>query len=275
MPRRSRRIPVLAAVAGWLMALALAPVVVGVARPAAQDGSPEATPTTADCTANLGIVRSAKVCVNVIHASPDAPAVDVYLNGALAIENLAFGTASGFAEVPGGTYRLQIVPTTADFSAAVVDVAALELVPANAYEIAAVGLLADITTQVFAVDISALPEREAPLQNTRIRIVHASPDAPAIDVSLIADDIAQRAVEGLTFLNASPYFDRTAGTYRLIVNPAGANDVALAAEETFEGGKVYSVYVIGMAAEGTLSLLIVGTTASSLPAATAEATPAA
>jgi hypothetical protein len=38
--------------------------------------------------------------LRVVHASPDAPAVDVWLNGSLAISNLAFGEATEFAK-PG------------------------------------------------------------------------------------------------------------------------------------------------------------------------------
>lgn len=46
----------------------------GVFRVRAQEGTPAATPAAeASCTADLGIVRSSKTCVNVVHASPDAP----------------------------------------------------------------------------------------------------------------------------------------------------------------------------------------------------------
>ncbi|MGI8474957.1 MAG: hypothetical protein ACR2OO_01075, partial [Thermomicrobiales bacterium] len=40
----------------------------------AQGASPEASPAPGgqDCTADLGIVRSAKACLAFVHASPDA-----------------------------------------------------------------------------------------------------------------------------------------------------------------------------------------------------------
>jgi hypothetical protein len=141
----------------FLIAGAVAYARIGQVR--AQEASPEATPEMPDCTADLGIVRSTKVCVNVVHASPDALAVDVYLNEAKVNEHLAFGRATGFVELPGGTYQIQVVPAGGDVSAAVIDIPALDLVPAKAYEIAAVGLLADVTAQVYEVDVSALPER--------------------------------------------------------------------------------------------------------------------
>ena len=68
-----------------MMLMAPLAVTSGSTRPTfAQDGSPAASPeAAADCTANLGLVRSTKACVAIVHASPNAPAVDVYLNGAV------------------------------------------------------------------------------------------------------------------------------------------------------------------------------------------------
>ena len=46
--------------------------------------------------------------VRVIHASPDAPAVDVWVNGAVAIEDLAFGSATDWIALPAGSYDVAV-----------------------------------------------------------------------------------------------------------------------------------------------------------------------
>ena len=51
--------------------------------------------------------------VRVIHTSYDAPAVDIWVDGSVAIANLAYGETSGYAEVPAGTRNIQVSPTGA------------------------------------------------------------------------------------------------------------------------------------------------------------------
>ncbi len=42
--------------------------------------------------------------VRVIHASPDAPDVDVFVDGEAALEGVAFTDVSNYLEVPAGTH---------------------------------------------------------------------------------------------------------------------------------------------------------------------------
>ncbi|MDQ3094986.1 MAG: DUF4397 domain-containing protein, partial [Actinomycetota bacterium] len=88
------------------IALAMLAMLPGpIASTSAQDATPAASPeATADCTADLGLVRSTKACVAIVHASSDAPAVDVYLNGAIAVTALAPNSATPFVELPAGDY---------------------------------------------------------------------------------------------------------------------------------------------------------------------------
>ncbi len=52
--------------------------------------------------------------LQVVHnsADPAARVVDVYLNGALAIPDFEFGTATGFLELPAGTHSIAVAPGT-------------------------------------------------------------------------------------------------------------------------------------------------------------------
>jgi hypothetical protein len=199
------------------------------------------------CTEVLGIGEAGNACVNVIHASPDAPAVDVYVDGTLALENLAFGAASGWVALPSGEHQVQVSATGTPADQAVID-AELTLEKDAAYEVAAVGLVADITATVNQVNLSGLGEDEA-----RIRVVHASPDAPAVDVAIIGGDVL---FAELPFPKASGTITVPAATYDLEVRVAGTTDVALPLEGVeLEAGMVYSVYAIGLVGDGSLTVL--------------------
>jgi len=242
------------------------------AQEATPGATPEGTPMPSDCTADLGIVRSAKTCVAVVHAAPDAPAVDVYVDGMLFVEGLAFGEASRHADVPAGTHRLQVVEAGGDVANALLDVPALELVAGRAYEVAVLGGRDALTAGVYDVDVYAIPG-DAFAGMTRVRVVHAAPDAPPLDVSLVGGDIAQRLDAGLAFPDAGSYRELSAGTYRLLLNVAETGEAVLNVPSVpFERDTVYGVYAVGRVDDGSLRLLLVAARASRLPA---PATPAA
>ncbi|MFC7116081.1 DUF4397 domain-containing protein [Natronoarchaeum sp. GCM10025703] len=48
--------------------------------------------------------------VNAVHASPDAPNVDVFVNGARVLEDVAFRHFSDYLALLQGEYTVQIVP---------------------------------------------------------------------------------------------------------------------------------------------------------------------
>lgn len=230
----------------------------GLAQPPAfaQDatGSPTAA-SMANCVTALGIGQEGDACVNVIHASPDAPAVDVYVDGAEALSDLEFGATSGWVALPAGEHQIQVTAADAAPDTAVID-AEVTLEEGAAYELAATGLLAEIEPRVNQVDLSMLGTDDEPM--ARVRVVHASPDAPAVDVAATGGDVL---IENLAFPDASDYLSVPAGTYDLEVRPTGTTDVALDLPGVaLEAGTVYSIYAIGHVADGSLTVLPVTAT---------------
>ncbi|HYH11532.1 MAG TPA: DUF4397 domain-containing protein [Thermomicrobiales bacterium] len=201
------------------------------------------------CTAVLGIGAEGDACVDIVHASPDAPAVDVYVDGELALSNLAFGSFSGWVAVPAGEHQIQVTATGQAPDTAVID-ANVALESGVAYQVAATGLLANITPQIVETDLS-----EVNVDSARVRVIHTSPDAPAVDIAVTGGDVL---VAGLEFPNASDALEVPAGTYDLEVRPAGSTDVALALPGVqLDGGMVYDVFAIGQLGDGSLTVLVV------------------
>jgi hypothetical protein len=174
--------------------------------------------------------------VRVIHASPDAPAVDVYVDGQKAISNLAFKEASEWAMLPAGTYDVKV--TAAGATDAVIQ-AQLTLAAGKYYSVVATGKLANITPRVIEDDLSISDSGKA-----KLRIVHASPDAPGVDIAVKGGPVL---VSNLAFPNASEYLTVDPMTVDVEVRAAGTDTVALAVPGlTLEAGKVYAVYALGL-----------------------------
>jgi len=154
-----------------------------------------------------------KARVDVIHASPDAPAVDVLAGGTPVAKNLAFGKGTNKALVlDPGKYDLAVVPTR-QTSPIVINLAGTQLNADTIYTVLAIGQLANIKPLVLTTQ--ALPPATG-----FVRVVHASPDAPAVDIYL--DGGANPAIKGLAFGQATDFIQLVAKAYKIDIRPAGA-----------------------------------------------------
>lgn len=202
--------------------------------------------------------------VRVAHLAPDAPNVDVYVNGEPVLTDVAYTTISDYLPLPAGTQQVTVY-ATGDTSTPVIDTP-VEVAAGGAYTIAAVGLVADgsLTAQVYEDDL-----RSPTAGNAKVRVVHASPDAGPVDVVPRGGD---PLVEGLTFPDATPYVEVPEGTYTLDVNPAGTTDTVLTVPDVaLADGAVYSAFAVGTVYADSLQVLLVQDNAAGGAAASASA----
>ncbi len=195
----------------------------------------------AGTTVALGPLASAQqssdmATVRVVHASPDTPAVDIWLDGQPAIRGLAFGQFTGHTPVPAGNHRVQVTPAGAQSDGAVID-ANLELSARQAYTVMATGRLAEIKPLVLQ------DERTSP-SGSRARFVHASPGAPAVDVAVAGGPVV---ISNVAFGADSGYLDVPVGDVPLEVRVAGSDQVVLSVPATFTEGHVYTLAALGLA----------------------------
>jgi hypothetical protein len=177
--------------------------------------------------------------VRVIHASPDAPAVDVWVNGAKAFSGVTFKAATDYASLAAGEIAVQVVPA-GQTSPAVID-AKLNIANDKDYSVVAVNTLANIEPLVLE-DNNAAPAAG----KAHIRFVHASPDAPAVDVAVKGGPVI---FSNVPFKGTGAYTPVDAGTYDLEVRLAGTDTVALAVPGVkLDAGKVYTAWAMGLAA---------------------------
>jgi hypothetical protein len=190
--------------------------------------------------------EAAKAKVRVIHASPDAPNVDVWVEGAPAFQNVAFEQVTDYAALKRGTYNVQVVPAGAT-EPVVID-ADLKLRAARFYSVYAVNTL-DSIEPIVVQDRNWQVGKKA-----KIRFVHASPDAPAVDIALKNGPVLFGDVE---FKDASSYIRVAPGTYDLEVRLAGTDTVVLPLDGIeLSGRTVYTAIATGLVGEGSLNAVL-------------------
>ena len=186
--------------------------------------------------------------VRVAHLSPDAPAVDVWVDGALTLASVSFPTVSGYLELAPGTYSIQ-VRAAAPPNTVVID-ESLTFFPGVAYSVAATGLIGQ-------GDLLPLPltdDRTSDPGDARVRFVHLGPDAPAVDIAVTGGPVLFANRE---FRESSDYIDVAPGTYDLEVRLAGTTTVALPLPGvTVEAGTNLSVFAIGLLSDSSLTALV-------------------
>ncbi len=202
--------------------------------------------------------------VRVVHASPDAPAVDVLVNEQPAFTNLAFKAVAPYAALPAGSYGVAVVPTGKTEPKVIT--ATLPLDAGKDYTVIALNTLANIEPLVLTDNNSAPADGKA-----HVRFVHASPDAPAVDVAVKGGPVI---FSNVAFKGVGDYTPVDAGTYDLEVRLAGTNTVALEVPNvTLSNGSVYTVFAMGLAA-GQPALTAVLSEDAKAQAATSAASPA-
>jgi hypothetical protein len=176
--------------------------------------------------------------VRVAHMSPDAPAVDVYVDGAKALTNVPFKTISDYLPLPAGEHRFEVRPTGAAATDKAVIDAKATVEGGKAYTVAAINEVAKIQPLVLTDDLTAPAAGKA-----KVRVVHASPDAPAVDVAVKGGPVL---ISNLVFGKASDVLSVDAKSYDLEVRAAGTTTVALPLNGVnLEAGKIYTVFASG------------------------------
>lgn len=184
--------------------------------------------------------------VRVAHLSPDAPAVDVYVNGTKALSNVPFQEVSGYLPVPAGSTNFRVTPANA--ATPVVIDATVTLNAGGSYTVAATGFLAGIQPLLLEDDRGTTGQ-------SKVRFVHASPDAPAVDIAVAGGPVI---FSNYVFRQASPYPQVAPATYTLEARPAGTNVVALSVPDVpLRPGTNYTIFAVGLLSNKSLTAVAV------------------
>ena len=158
--------------------------------------------------------------LRALHLSPDAPLVDVAVDGAVVLEDVSYRAASGFLELSSGVVDIDIrVANTATSALS----AMLMLNEDTKYTVVAVDQVAQIAPLV-------IEDNDSPSAGfAQLTVVHGAPQAPDVDVYVSAPDAVFASLspllEDVSFKDISAELEVPAGEYRVRVTLADATDV--------------------------------------------------
>jgi len=184
--------------------------------------------------------------VRVAHLSPDAPAVDVWVDGAKVLENVPFEGFSPYLGVPAGSRQVQVTPAGAT-TPVVID-ATLSVAAGTYYTVVATGVLSSIGATVLVDD----PRTEQ--NGAKIRFIHAGPDAPAVDITLTDGTVLFGDIE---FKEAGDFLTVPGGNYDLQVRLAGTDNAVLTFNAVpLQNQTIYSVFATGLLSNSSLGAIV-------------------
>jgi hypothetical protein len=211
--------------------------------------------------------NGAKARVRVAHLSPGAPAVDVcikpaaaanfeapVLKGLGAKEGLAYPNITTYLELAPGEYVARLVaPNAANCSKALADlpdITGIKVEGDESYTLAAIGELAPGAKNAFQVK-PYVDDAAAPASGKmKLRFVHTSPDAPNVDVGVVAGSTfvplfpnVAYPTEGKGYLEAAPVSGATISV-RLAGMPT---EVLKLANVTIPANATVTAWAIGKA----------------------------
>ena len=165
--------------------------------------------------------------VRVVHASPDAPAVDIYVNGGMVLENLPFREYSEYLALPAGSYSVDIRVTGTMTTVKTVPITVAADKDYSAIAVGYAGGKAPGFDVLWLEDDNTLPANNG----VKIRVVHGAPGAPAVDVYATTpfETLVGKTpvLSNVPFKAASGYLTVPVSMYQARVTLAGTKTVAI------------------------------------------------
>lgn len=199
--------------------------------------------------------------VRVLHLSPDAPAVDVFVDQTTpaAVSGLAFLEGTDYISLDPGSYRIDVSASGSAPSQSVLTVPNLDLQDAASYTAVAYGNLASISALALLDDDSNLSTG-----SIRVRAIHTAVGVGQVDIwNIPASGSPSVLYADVDFGVAGGYLDLPAGTYTIgfdVDNDATPDVVfdlpALAAgtvANVFAVSQGGSVFLVAQLQDGTIA----------------------
>ncbi|MGO5076091.1 DUF4397 domain-containing protein [Clostridium sporogenes] len=176
--------------------------------------------------------------VRILHASPDAPAVDIYINDNLISKGLSYKGFTEYMPLISTVYNIKVFPTGKK------DVPVINknfFIPPNSiYTIAATGLLKDIA--LFPILDKKLDNKDP--NKAYVRFVHLSPNAPKVDFYMNSKEI----FNNIGYKNITDYSSVDPKNYTITLRLANTeNTVLTSPNANLKANKYYTVYAVGLA----------------------------
>ncbi|MFT6733739.1 MAG: hypothetical protein ACJAS9_001929 [Polaribacter sp.] len=166
------------------------------------------------------LVPVAMTKIQIVHASPDAPTVDLLLDGAEIAGDVDYKQATGIAEIVAGSHIAEVKAILPDGTT----IDAFPAVTADLTQDLIYSVLAVNDTENLEALILTRPDIAVTEGNARVQIVHAAPQAPMVDIYVTAPDadLAQSSVlVTASFKDSLDATEVPVGDYQIRITLAG------------------------------------------------------
>ena len=192
----------------------------------------------------------------LVNAIPDSQPVDVLIDGKTVETAVSFGgvtPSTGYAAVGSGSHKLEvrISGQTTDYFQGNVPFSGNSTIVATGY----------VSNNTIAAPLFTDNSTAPTSNNAQLRIIQASPEGlggnPAVDMYLVApgDGLpgsgTPASIPNVTFNAASSYLTVPAGTYDLLLTPAGIQSLNIRIPNaSFSSGKNYTYVLVDVSPNG-------------------------
>ena len=183
-------------------------------------------------------IQEASSLVRVFHASPQAPEVDVYVDGNLAFSDIEFKEFTKYVYLDEGNHNVEVYLAGTKESpviSQIVDVPDGEMIT-----VAAIGNLDELSLLAIPDDVS----KEVSDSYSTFRVIHLSPDAPAVDIL----EGEETLFEDIEFGEGTDYVEVEPGKYNVKIALSSDGTVVLPLEIRLNPNRIYTIYAVGDAA---------------------------
>jgi hypothetical protein len=185
----------------------------------------------------VGSVSPSSAFFHMAHLSPDAPAVDLYVNGVLQDAHMEYGQVGPLRSIGrSGEMTVSVVLAGTTPASGTILTANVNLAPGATYVIAVANRLVHL--QIGAYRFNNI---DYPANKGRVQVLHAMPNAPRLTVR---DSTGVTLAYLLGYLEEPTYADLLPGQYiltgTLYDNPHGFSETY-----TVESGTIYTLIVAG------------------------------
>ncbi|MFP8641920.1 DUF4397 domain-containing protein [Priestia aryabhattai] len=176
--------------------------------------------------------------VRIVHASPDAPAVDIFVDDKALVEGAKFKDVSNSLPLSAGSHKVEVYEAKTKGTKDSIIEATLVVDGGKSYTVAAVNKAENLELQAFTNNKQGMAGKAS------LRVAHLSPDAPAVNVGPKG---AVPLFKDLSFKSISGYQVVNPGSYDLSVSTADGKEILSLPGTNLQSGKNYTVLAVNTA----------------------------
>ena len=176
--------------------------------------------------------------VRIVHASPDAPAVDIFVDDKALVEGAKFKDVSNSLPLSAGSHKVEVYEAKTKGAKDSIIEATLVVDGGKSYTVAAVNKAENLELQAFTNNKQGMDGKAS------LRVAHLSPDAPAVNVGPKG---AAPLFKDLSFKSISGYQVVNPGSYDLSVSTADGKEILNLPGTNLQSGKNYTVLAVNTA----------------------------